>query len=38
MKKIICLYGGPGAGKSTTAAGVYHHLKMLGFNCEMNRE
>ena len=37
-KKIICLYGGPGSGKSTTAAGLFHELKMQGFNCEMNRE
>lgn len=37
-KKIICLYGGPGSGKSTTAAGVFYRLKELGFNCEMNRE
>lgn len=38
MKKIICLYGGPGSGKSTTAAGLFYKLKMDGFNCEMNRE
>lgn len=38
MKKIICLYGGPGSGKSTTAAGLFYHLKMLGYNCELNRE
>lgn len=38
MKKIICLYGGPGSGKSTTCAGLYYNLKMLGYNCEMNRE
>lgn len=38
MKKIICLYGGPGAGKSTTAAGVFYELKKLGYNSEMNRE
>jgi len=38
MKKIICLYGGPGSGKSTTAAGLFYELKMRGFNCEMNRE
>lgn len=37
-KKIICLYGGPGAGKSTTCAGLFYKLKLLGFNCEMNRE
>lgn len=38
MKKIICLYGGPGIGKSTTCAGLYYKLKKLGFDCEMNRE
>lgn len=38
MKKIICLWGGPGTGKSTTAAGVFFKLKKLGYNCEMNRE
>jgi len=38
LKKIICLHAGPGAGKSTLCAGLYYHLKMLNFNCEMNRE
>lgn len=38
MKKIICLYGGPGAGKSTIAAEVFCLLKKQNFNCEMNRE
>lgn len=38
MKKIICLWGGPGTGKSTTAAGLFSSLKKLGYNCEMNRE
>ena len=38
MKKIICLYGGPGSGKSTTCAGLFYKLKLLQFNCEMNRE
>lgn len=38
MKKIICLYGGPGSGKSTTCAGLYYKLKLKGFNVEMNRE
>lgn len=37
-KRIICLYGGPGCGKSTTAAGLFYHLKMDGYECEMNRE
>lgn len=38
IKKIICLYGGPGSGKSTTCAGLFYQLKLQGFNCEMNRE
>lgn len=38
MKKIICLYGGPGSGKSTTAAGVFYKLKTLGYNSELVRE
>lgn len=38
MKKIICLWGGPGTGKSTTCAGVFNMLKKLGYNAEMNRE
>lgn len=38
MKKIVCLYGGPGSGKSTVAAGLYASLKLKGVNCELNRE
>lgn len=38
MKKIVCLWGGPGTGKSTTAAGVFNLLKKAGYNAEMNRE
>lgn len=38
MKKIICLYGGPGAGKSTLAAELFVILKKMHYNCEMNRE
>lgn len=38
MKRIICLYGGPGVGKSTVAAGVFCKLKTLGHSGEMNRE
>lgn len=37
-KRIICLYGGPGCGKSTTCAGLFYTLKKKDFNCEMNRE
>lgn len=38
MKKIICLWGGPGTGKSTTCAGIFNLLKKSGYNVEMNRE
>jgi AAA domain len=38
MKKIVCLWGGPGTGKSTTCAGIFNELKKRGYNCEMNRE
>lgn len=38
MKKIICLWGGPGTGKSTTCAGLFHKFKNMGLNVEMNRE
>lgn len=37
-RKIICLYGGPGTGKSTVCAGLFYNLKLKDFNCEMNRE
>ncbi len=35
---VINMYGGPGTGKSTTAAGVFHQLKLQGVNCEMALE
>lgn len=38
MRKIICLYGGPGSGKSTTCAGLFYYFKRSGLSCEMNRE
>jgi nicotinamide riboside kinase len=38
MKKIICLWGGPGTGKSLVCAGLYRHFKSLHLNVEMNRE
>lgn len=38
MKKIICLYGGPSSGKSTTCAGLFYKLKLAGHTAEMNRE
>jgi len=40
MEKIrrICLFGGPGCGKSTTAAYVYSQLKRLGCSVELIQE
>jgi hypothetical protein len=38
MKKIICLWGGPGTGKSTTSAELFALLKKLDYNCELNKE
>lgn len=38
LKKIICLHGGPGSGKSTVGAGLYYKLSLRGHICEMNRE
>ena len=35
---VVNLYSGPGAGKSTTMAGVFHALKCLDVNCEMGHE
>jgi hypothetical protein len=35
---IVNLVAGPGAGKSTTAAGVFHELKMRGYNAEYVQE
>lgn len=35
---VINLYAGPGAGKSTTAAGVFFELKSRGLNCELITE
>lgn len=36
--KIINLYGGPGTGKSTTAAGLFHLMKTLGYKVELVTE
>lgn len=36
--KIINLYGGPGTGKSTAAAYVYHQMKCKHINAELVRE
>lgn len=38
MKLLVNLYAGPGTGKTTIAAGVFHKLKMLGINCEYIQE
>lgn len=35
---VVNLLSGPGAGKSTTAAGVYYELKKLGLNVELALE
>lgn len=35
---IINLFGGPGSGKSTTAAGVFYNLKKRGVDVEMSLE
>jgi len=32
---VVNLFAGPGAGKSTTAAGVFFELKCRGVNCEL---
>jgi adenylate kinase family enzyme len=31
---VVCLYGGPGSGKSTTCAGLFAALKQDGVSCE----
>lgn len=38
MTKIINLFGGPGCGKSTTAAQVFSMLKQNNINCELVTE
>jgi hypothetical protein len=38
MGKVICLYGGPGTGKSTTAAHIFALLKQGGINAELVSE
>ncbi len=35
---IVNLFGGPGTGKSTMAAGVFSELKWRGVNCELATE
>lgn len=36
--KVINLFGGPGHGKSTLAAGIFHRLKLKGLNVELVTE
>jgi hypothetical protein len=38
MTKVINLFAGPGAGKSTTAAGLFHELKCRDIKCELVTE
>ena len=38
MTLVVNLLGGPGSGKSTTAAGVFYELKLAGVNCELVTE
>lgn len=38
MLKVINLYGGPGTGKSTTAAGLFFRMKSIGMNVELVTE
>jgi len=38
MLKVINLFAGPGAGKSTTAAGLYNLLKLKGVSVELVTE
>ena len=38
MTKIINLFGGPGSGKSTTAALLFGRMKLLGYNVELVTE
>lgn len=35
---VVNLFAGPGAGKSTTAAGIFFELKSRGINCELAAE
>lgn len=35
---VVNLFAGPGAGKSTTAAGIFFELKSRGINCEIASE
>lgn len=35
---VVNLYGGPGTGKSTTAAGIFYYLKSMDFTAELVSE
>lgn len=36
--KVISLWAGPGAGKSTVATGLFNLMKRVGYNCELVSE
>lgn len=38
MTKVINLYGGPGSGKSTAAAGIFNRMKVRGLKAELVTE
>ena len=38
MTKVINLFGGPGAGKSTIASGLFYYMKIAGYNVELASE
>jgi hypothetical protein len=38
MTRVINLWAGPGAGKSTTAAGLFFEMKHAGYKCELVTE
>lgn len=38
MTKIINLFGGPGVGKSTIAAGLFYYMKIAGYSVEQPQE
>ena len=38
MTQVINLLGGPGAGKSLTASGIFYELKIIGVECELVSE
>lgn len=38
MTQVINLWAGPGAGKSTTAAGLFFEMKSEGYKCELVTE